>query len=444
MSKKPKVLIADDEDGIRTLLKEILSDEAYVIEARTGREAVDIATVNRPDVIFLDIRMPGVDGLTALKEIKRKLPNTPVIMLTAYGDAEHTITAMREGAFEYIEKPFNVEDILGAFRKAVEHKKSLSDVSEVNRGQWEDTEEPIIIGVSKAMKEVFKMIGKVANINVNILITGESGVGKTHIAKSIHLISNRADKPLKIINASTTTIEELRREIPEASGGTVIIKELEELPKDAQVELGKILESGNGPDIRFIGISRQSPEQLEKGGLRQEILLRLGIVKIHIPPLRERQEDIPELVKFFILRYSREMGKHIKGITTRAMEVLKNYDYPGNVRELENIIAHAVAMCDGKVIDTPHLPPAVIAKSQLTPQEEGESPVIETPTPGGISSLKAVLKKVERETIIAILREVGGNKTEAAKRLGISRQALFKKLKEHGITDEEFLGEGER
>jgi len=443
VSKKPKVLIADDEDSVRLLLKEILSDEAYVIEARTGREAVDIATVNRPDVIFLDIRMPGIDGLTALRNIKKKLPNTPVIMLTAYGDAEHTITAMREGAFEYIEKPFNVEDILGIFRKAVEHKKSLSDVSEVSKDQWNHTEEPIIIGVSKAMKEVFKMIGKIANINVNILITGESGVGKTHIAKSIHMISNRADKPLKIINASTTTAEELKTEIPKVSGGTVIIKELEELPKDAQVELGKILESGtDSPDVRFIGISRQTPEQLEKSGLRQEILLRLGVVKIHIPPLRERREDIPELVKFFILRYSKEMNKPIKGITTRAMDVLKNYDYPGNVRELENIIAHAVAMCDGKVIDTPHLPPLVVNKSQLTVEDGGESPVIETPSPSGISSLKAVLKKVERETIIAILREVRGNKTEAAKRLGISRQALFKKLKEHGITDEEFLGAG--
>jgi len=236
MAKKPSVLIADDEDSVRLLLREILEEEAFVIEARNGREAIDSAKINKPQVIFLDIRMPQMDGIEVLKRLKKILPNTPVIMLTAYGDANHTITAMKEGAFEYIVKPFDIEEILEVFHKAMEYRKSLEEVEILTPVSNNSS---LLVGKSEAMQEIFKIIGKVAESPVNILITGESGVGKEHIARSIHMVSSRSDKPFIHIPCSSITDEaiesnEILNLILSANGGTVLLDEIGDLSPKAQ------------------------------------------------------------------------------------------------------------------------------------------------------------------------------------------------------------------
>ncbi len=454
MAKKPTVLIADDEDSVRLLLKEILEEEAFVIEARNGGEAIDIARINKPHVVFLDIRMPGIDGMEALKKIKKILPNTPVIMLTAYGDADHTITAMKEGAFEYIVKPFDIEDILDIFHKAMAYRESLKEVEILS-----PTAEPssILVGKSDAMKNIFKMIGKIAESPVNILITGESGVGKEHVARSIHNVSSRADKPFVHIPCSAITEEtidsgEIASKILSAQGGTVLLDEIGDLSFVAQGYLLPIIGEKHiqrdseeiSLDIRFIGTSSENTQKLvEEKRLRKDFLFRLNVVHIHIPPLRERKEDIPELVFYFISKYSKAYGINVKGITKRAMDLLINYDYPGNVRELENIIARAIAMSANAYIDVHALPQELGKEISKLPgsssqEEENENTLSTIAIPDGkFVSLKDIIKQVEKETIINVLKQCRGNKTEAAKKLGISRQALFKKIKEYGITNDD-------
>ncbi|NOZ92694.1 MAG: sigma-54-dependent Fis family transcriptional regulator [Dictyoglomi bacterium] len=457
MAKKPTVLIADDEDSVRLLLKEILEEEAFVIEARNGGEAIDIARINKPHVVFLDIRMPGIDGMEALKKIKKLLPNTPVIMLTAYGDANHTITAMKEGAFEYIVKPFDIEDILDIFHKAMAYRESLREVEVLSPSS--EPSSSILVGKSDAMKNIFKIIGKIAESPVNILITGESGVGKEHVARSIHNVSSRADKPFIHIPCSAITEEtiesgEITAKILSAQGGTVLLDEIGDLSFAAQGFLLPIIgekriqrDNEEIPlDIRFIGTSSEDPQKLvEEKKLRKDFLFRLNVVHIHIPPLRERKEDIPELVFYFISKYSKAYGIKVKGITKKAMDLLTSYDYPGNVRELENIIARAIAMSANAYIDVHALPQELGKKlenlSDTSESEEEKGNTLSTiPVPDGkFVSLKDIIKQVEKETIINVLKQCRGNKTEAAKKLGISRQALFKKIKEYGITDEDIM-----
>ncbi len=452
--KKPTVLIADDEENVRLLLKEILEEEAFVIEARTGREAVDIARINKPHVVFLDIRMPGMDGIEALKHLKKSLPNTPVIMLTAYGDADHTIAAMKEGAFEYIEKPFDIENILDTFHKALSYRESLKEVTIISPET--DHQNAILVGKSPSMKEIFKIIGKIAESPVNILITGESGVGKEHIARSIHQVSSRLDKPFVHIPCSSITEEtiesgEIEEKIISANGGTVLFDEVGDLNLTAQGYLlpiiGEKVIHKDGKDIpldvRFIGTSSELPDSLiSSKKLRKDFLFRLNVVHIHIPPLRERKEDIPDLVFYFIAKYSKAYGTTIKGITKQAMDMLMAYDFPGNVRELENIIARAIAMARGPYIDIHTLPREIMEHTDKGASIQEEEPSSQTTLAipqGEFTSLKDIVKQVERETIINALKQCGGNKTEAAKKLGISRQALFKKIKEYGITDEDIM-----
>ncbi len=451
--KKPSVLIVDDEEGVRLLLKEILEEEAFVLEAKNGREALSVAKINKPHVIFLDIRMPDLDGIETLKKLKKMLPNTPIIMLTAFGDANHTITAMKEGAFDYIVKPFDIEEISSILHKALEYRESLKEVELIVSEPSSSSD--ILVGKSEAMQNIFKLIGKIAESPVNILITGESGVGKEHIARSIHIVSSRASKPFIHIPCSAITEEtiesgEIVDKILSAEGGTVLLDEIGDLSLTAQGFLlpiigDKILTREGQThqlDVRFIGTSSVIPEKLVSDGkIRKDFLFRLNVVNIHIPPLRERKEDIPELVFYFISKYKQAYNIEIKGITKKAMDILVSYDYPGNVRELENIIARAIAMSANSYIDVHVLPPEVInrepQRDSVSEQTGEEKNNVINIISGEYVSLKDILKQVEREAIVNMLRQCRGNKTEAAKKLGISRQALFKKIKEYNITDDE-------
>ncbi len=442
----PLILLIDDEPSIRNLLKETLAYFGDVEEARDGEEGLAKALTLKPDVVLLDVRMPKKDGISVLKELKSAGFSAPIIILTAYGDFDTATTAMTEGAFDYFVKPFGIRDVEEVVIKALSFSKLPAEEKPVKIETFKET----FVGKSPRIQEVFKIIGQVSPLSVPVLITGESGSGKELVAKSIHRLSPRSKGPFIPVNCAAIPETLLESELfgyekgaftganqskggrfEEAEGGTIFLDEIGDMSLPLQAKLLRVLQDKKvrrlggrdeiEVDTRFIfATNRDLKKMVREGKFREDLYFRVEVVKIDLPPLREREGDIPLLAEYFLRKYSLEYGREGLTLNPGSLEILQDYPLPGNVRELENIIARSVSLSRGSlvVLDIPSV------------STEGEKPsILKEGEP--FPSLEQALKDRERELIILALRKTGGNLREAATLLKVPLRTLYRKVKEY-------------
>ncbi|HBV99290.1 MAG: transcriptional regulator [Peptococcaceae bacterium BICA1-7] len=449
------VLVVDDEIGVQEALRDILEDSGYRVEcASSGEEGLKKIEALNPDAALLDIRMPGMDGIQLLGALSQKGINVPVILITAYGSTQTTIEAMKLGAFDYLMKPLKVKEILDSVAKAVEIK-ILMDRSGGQRGDGEEIDSYTMIGLSGTMQGVYKTIGRVANTNATVLIRGESGTGKELVARAIHKNSVRNDRPFVKINCASIPENLLESELfgyekgaftgatsmkpgkfELAGKGTLFLDEIGEMSLNTQAKLLRVLQEKEFErvggtetirvDVRIISATNKNLEQsIEEGSFREDLFYRLNVVEIIMPPLRDRKEDLPDLIKHIIKFCNKEYKKTINGFSSDAMSLLRSYDWPGNIRELKNLCERAVLMSNGPVLTVEDLPISLQKKSGRAGWLNG--------IPGG--SLKEIVAEVEREVILRALEENNWNRSAVAQSLKMNRSTLYAKMKELGIID---------
>lgn len=454
-----RILIIDDEESMRHMLSIILKKEGYeVVSAESGQQALKVLGKDDFNFILCDIRMPDMDGLEFLKAVRSHPPlaegvRSVVIMMSAYGTIDTAVECMRLGAYDYISKPFKVDEIIITLKKAEERERLKIENIRLKKAFQEDYDFRNIIASSPQMLDIFKLIEKVADYNTTVLITGKSGTGKELIAKAIHYNGSRKDKPFIAINCGAIPETLLESELfghvkgaftdavrsksglfEEADGGTIFLDEIGELPKELQVKLLRVLQEGElrkvgdsksrKIDVRVIAATaRDLSGEIKKGNFREDLFYRLNVVPVTIPPLRERQGDIPLLVNHFTVIYAKKFGRPIKGVDDEALKYLISYPWPGNVRELENVIERAVILEDGDTVTIKSLP---FFKTQDVGLQTAELSDL---------SIKKAEETIEKELIKKALNATGGNKTKAAELLEISHRALLYKIKGYGLED---------
>lgn len=451
--KDLNILITEDGQSQREMLRDFLAGEGHMIhEAGNGEDAVRTVLDAPIDLVLLDYKMPGMNGLEVLKKIKEINPAVDIIMMTAYGTVETAVQAMKEGALDYITKPIDLEELLLLIDR-ISERRTLIRENEILRSKlWKKgMEGGQIIYRSAVMEELVNMAGRVAPSRATVLIEGESGTGKELFARLIHGLSQRASEPMIVVNCGALPETLLESELfghekgsftgatsrrigrfEEADGGTLFLDEIGELSAPVQVKLLRFLQErefqrlgGNQTlktDVRIISATnRNLEEQMKKGLFRDDLYYRLNVVTIRIPPLRERKEDIPKLVEHFIERFGRENDKPLEGISNEAMDMLLKYDYPGNVRELENIIERASVITREPVITVRDLP--FSNKGLPRAPEAGERG----------SLMKDSVETLECQLIEQALEETENNQTKAAEILGITERTLRYKMKKYGM-----------
>jgi two-component system response regulator HydG len=439
-----KILIAEDEEITLKHLVHMLGKKGYYTEgARNGREAIEKIGANGFDLLITDIKMPGLDGIGLLERVRESHPETEVIIVTGFGSVDSAVDAMKRGAYDYITKPFNLDELLLKVKKITDKKRLVRENTAL-RAYFGMDRKLSIIARSEGMMKILDLIESLKDSDCNILITGETGVGKSLIAKIIHFTSRRQEMPFLSINCATLTEELLASElfghekgaftgavktkqglIEIVDTGTFFLDEIVEMSPNLQAKLLKVIDDGEffrvggrrpiKVDVRFIAATNQNIRSaLAEGRFREDLYYRLNVMEIFIPPLRDRKEDIESLSEFFLQKHLTSAAKKIKGFSKDAMSILKHYSFPGNVRELENIIERAVILEQGPVI-TPQSLPQTIKMFQ-----------IETIEPGSIKSLD----EMNKEYVDKVIELLGGNRSKAAEVLGISRTSLWRILKE--------------
>jgi len=438
------VLIVEDENVLRESLAELLAEEGYeVLQAQNGKVAYDLVLQRPVDVVLSDIHMPEMDGISLLGHLQKIAPQTPVIILTAFGTVQSAVSAMKSGAYDYLLKPANFDDVLLKVNRALEFGEMSATQKVITEQLAEESLFHNLVGTSKEMGKLFDMVRKLSTVKSNVIIVGASGTGKELFAKSIHYNGLTRTKPFVAVNCGAipdTLIESelfgyrrgaftgaMRDKIgyfEAANGGTLFLDELSTLPVSVQSSLLRVLEErvvvpvgDTHPrpiDVRVIAASNQDLQTMvDKGEFREVLLFRLNVVKIQLPSLRQLKEDIPLLVHHFLDRYTHEMNKKVLGITNGAMRALLNHEWRGNVRELENVIERAVIFSEGRQIGVEDLPFAV---GEIT-DDVGEE-------------LKEAMEHFERQHILYSLRRHKYDKTETAKSLGIGVSSLYRKMDE--------------
>jgi len=446
------VLIVDDEADTRRLLSQILEEDYVVAEADSGTALKRAFTQSQPDVIVLDVMLgsgPDNNGLELLPQVKKRWPDTEVIMLTGKGTMEMAAEAGKRGAYNFLSKPFENEKLLADVKCAIERKQQSEENSSLRRAleTMSGTASPIF--KSAAMQEVVRTVERLAPSDVTVLITGESGTGKEVIADLIHALSPRSKNKIIKINCAALPRELIESELfgsvkgaftgahsdreglfRQAEGGTLLLDEISEMPVDTQSKLLRVLQdqevrpvggkTSYKTNCRLIASTNRKPEEaIRDGKLREDLFYRISTISVHLPPLRDRREDIPPLASAFLKRFAAQANRVIHGFTPAAVDRLTAFDWPGNVRQLQNEVQRAVLLCEGDTVGAADLS---IASARIEPSEGG-----------GSDTSFTLLEGVERNTIIQMLKETGGNKLETAKRLGIGRQTLYNKIKAYGI-----------
>ncbi len=460
---RKRILIVDDEPSLRKVLRAHLSRAGYEVEtAEDGDSAVRALSEDVFDVVVSDLRMPGLDGMGLLGWCVENLPGLPVVLITAHGTVDSAVEAIKAGAYDYITKPFDQEELQAVIRKAIatEERARRSFQGDGN-GRFD------IIGRTPSMRAVFDLIDKVADSPSTVLVTGESGTGKELVARAVHQQSSRRDKPFIQVNcgaipenlfeselfghekgAFTGAVTRHPGRFELADGGTLFLDEVGELPRDMQVKLLRVLQDHRFErvggvrslqvDVRLVAATnRDLATEVRLGTFREDLYYRLNVVPVELPPLRERPDDIPLLVEHFIERFNRRLGRAVRGVTPEATAALMAGRWPGNIRELENLVERAVLLADQQLVGLGDLPGL-----------EGAGPTDDDPGEVEEMGLKEYVRaytaKLERARIQRVLQSEGGNVTRAARRLEISRKSLQMKMKEYGLRDEADTARGRR
>lgn len=449
---KGKILIADDEPRIRKIMSVLLMQEGYEVKSvANGKEAVTETAAFQPDVILLDQQMPVMTGLEALEKIQAIRPNQVIILITAFGTISLAVDAVKKGAYDFIEKPFDNDDLLLKVKRAVEHSRLKGQIRQLKKRLGEG-ERPII-GSEGGLRTVMEQVNRVAMTEATVFIHGESGTGKELIARAVHMRSKRSERPFVAINCGAIPLSLVENELfghekgaftdakeaqpgifEQAEGGTLFLDEIGELPMDAQVKLLRVLEERKVTriggtklipvNVRIVAATNRDLEsEVKAGNFRLDLLYRLNVFTLELPPLRERKEDIPLLTDFFVRKHNEALNLSIKSITPAAMDKLCAYDWPGNIRDLENAVQSAMILCLNEVIDVQQLPARIKGVEQCN-----ASVVL-----GENNDIREVNAQVEKELIQETLNKFGGNRTLTAEALNISRKTLFNKMKKYGL-----------
>lgn len=453
-----RVLVVDDEENMVHFLTKLLAREGYEVKGvLSGTEALECIKDTAYDLVLCDLKLPGADGMEVLKAVREALPETVVVMITAYGTIPSAIEAMRAGAYDYVTKPFRAHEILAVVDKGLERIRLRREVEYLRKVVEQRFGFGGFVGKSKPMQAVYTQIEKVATSRGTVLIQGESGTGKELVAKAIHYASPRKSGPFVVIDcgaipeqlqeselfghvkgAFTGAIATRRGLFEEAQHGTVFLDDVTDLPLGLQAKLLRALQEGEirrvgdsrmiRVDVRVIAATnRDLEEEVRQGTFREDLYYRLNVFPIRLPPLRDRREDIPLLAEHFLARVAEEEKASPKRLSPDALRVLMNYSWPGNVRELRHALERAALLSEGELIDERDLPPHLtLPREQLTVALPEDALTIPETT-------ARIVHEVERELIRRALARTANNRTEAARLLGLSRRALLYKLKEYGL-----------
>jgi two-component system NtrC family response regulator len=451
--KDYNILILDDEAAQRDILTGYLKKKGYkIFSASSGREGIEIIKNNPVDIILSDFKMPDLNGIEVLEQVKKINPEISFVIVTAYGTVENAVKAMRLGAFDYISKPVDLDELDIMIERIIEHKNLKSENQLLKTQLQEKYKISSIVSQSPKMEEVINVAARVADSKATVLITGENGTGKEVLAKAIHFKSSRKEKPFVAVNVPALTETLLESELfghekgaftgadkmrkgrfEIAHNGTLFLDEVGDIPQSIQVKLLRVLQEHQFErvggtekievDVRIIAATNRNLEQkIKDGTFREDLYYRLNVVSIKIPPLRERKEDILPMIENFIDKYSKENNKEKLEVSKEAIDVLMKYDYPGNVRELENIIERAVVLTRGNVIALNDLPINIRGfkdEKFIRTSEEG--------------TLTEQVEALEKQLIFDALQQSEGNQTKAGKLLGLTERNLRYKLKKYGI-----------
>ncbi|NPV42649.1 MAG: sigma-54-dependent Fis family transcriptional regulator [Firmicutes bacterium] len=454
MMPEAKVLLVDDEAKIREILKLVLEKEGYQVHtSKNGSEALSALENEYFDVMITDLKMPKMDGLELMREIKQKGIKVNVVFITAYADIKDAVEAIKLGAFDYLEKNFKMEELLSVIKGAVKEQKMIGENESLKKKLAEHDSFFGIIGESPKIKEIKDLIIKIANSQASVLLTGESGTGKEMFARAIHMCSKRKNKPFVAINcaalpqtlleselfgyekgAFTGALKQKKGKFEQANEGTIFLDEIGEMNIQTQSKLLRVLQEREYErvggletikiDIRVItATNRDLEEAIKAGDFREDLYYRINVIPIHIPPLRERREDIPLLAEYFLKKFNVDYRKNIELISMEVIDIFMEYDWPGNIRELKNVIERAVAIAepDVDILMPHHLRPQLIC-----PKKEKDLLEIQD----GLS-----LADFEKYYIYNTLKKVNWNKSKAAQILGINRQTLYNKMRELNIEN---------
>jgi two-component system response regulator PilR (NtrC family) len=453
---EPRLLIVDDEPSMREVLGITLRQEGYRITCADGGDSAIEALQRDPfDVIITDLRMRKTDGLAVLRAAKQHSKDTVVVVMTAFASAETAVEAMKLGAYDYVTKPFKLDEIKLTIAKALERKRLHDENQALRRELRRERGFENFVGRSRAMVEVFETIRKTADSASTVMITGESGTGKELVARAVHLESNRRDRSFISVNcgavpeglmeselfghlkgAFTGAVANTEGLFAAADGGTLFLDEITEIPQSVQVKLLRVIQEREirrvgdtrdvRIDVRLIAASNRDLSKAVAGGtLREDLYYRLNVIPIQLPALRERREDIPLLVSHFLRKLSTELGKEVSRVAPEALAVLEQYHWPGNIRELENVIERAIVLGAGDTLGAEALPAGL-----LQPREETD---LEIEIPGGGMDLEGTLDKIEHRYIQLALERTGGVQTRAAELLGVSFRQFRYKLQKHAL-----------
>ena len=451
----PRVLVADDEENIRHMLALHLGREGYDVQvAGDGEAALAALASDTYEFALVDLVMPTLDGIGLLDALRSQAIDVDVILMSAHADTETALAALTHGAVDYVAKPFKIDEVLFRLRKAGEQRRLKAEVGRLKQVVDNDTCFSGLIASSEAMKSVFRTVRKVADYKTTVLLTGESGTGKELVARALHFNSNRRDEAFVAVNcgaipenlleselfghvrgAFTDAVRTRRGLFEDADNGTLFLDEIGELPLSLQVKLLRVLQED---EIRRVGDTRpiridarivaatvrDLHAEVKNGRFREDLLYRLNVFPITLPPLRDRRGDVPLLVDHFVNKYNQRLGTDVQGATTSAMRLMASYGWPGNVRELENTIERALVLAEGPKIEEPDLPPKIRDSQDR----------IRLSLASGELSIKKTSRIIEEELIRRALTKTNGNRTRAAELLEISHRALLYKIKEYGIS----------
>jgi two-component system response regulator AtoC len=471
MSERFDVLVIDDDPGVREYMEALVSRQGYRVSAvADGESALASLNERRPDLITLDVVLPGMDGLAMLAELKRRLPDVPVVMLSGHGQARNIVEAMKLGASDFLRKPFEVEELELAFQKALEKRALKQEVESLRRRARSETELLLLCGDNPRMKEVRDIIEQVADTDITVLVRGESGTGKELVARTLYQLSGRRDQPFVKVNCAALPSELLESELfgfekgaftgaqkrklgkfEFANHGTIFLDEISEMHPNLQAKLLQVLQDGEFSrlggesdvhvDTRIIAASNRNLEEaVGEGSFREDLYYRLNVVTVHMPPLRDRKDSIPLLVDYFLQKNNEQYKKNVQALSPETMNLFMQYHWPGNVRELENMVRRMVVLGNEQT---------VLEEIALRGAAEGRE---EEPTElmdlealgvdfsnGEAIDLKAVSRRAaqvaEKRVIERVLHQTRWNRKEAAERLQISYKALLYKMKENGLSE---------